>query len=167
MTDILPAEDCRATEVGMPSGVSSRPALAAAIVVVLLAGIAVAVVQPGDLGGDGALDAAGPTTTTTVPSGAPAPEPGGTETPESTVPAPAPTAGGDGPAITPAPPIPTTTPVPGAPAPTTTAPASGSDPRGESQPRPTLADTGGSDVLAPLAAALLLAGTLGRRASRP
>lgn len=143
---------------------SARPALAAAIIVVLLAGIAVAVIQPGDLGGDGELDAAGPTTTTTGLSGAPAPEPGGTETPDPT--APAPTGGGDGPATTAAPPVPTTTPVPGAPAPTTTAPAPGSDPAGESQPRPTLAHTGGSDVLAPLAAALLLAGTLGRRALR-
>lgn len=145
-----------------------RPVLAGTIVAVLVAGIAVAVVRPGDLGGDGRTDAAAPTTTT--PADRPTPEPEGTDVPRTTTPAGSGVDGAGG-TVAPTPSsVPTTAPA----VPTTSSPAPFDSPAPapadgrtrDSQRPPTLADTGGSPVLAPLAVALLVAGSVGRHGLR-
>jgi hypothetical protein len=140
---------------GMASAVNAaRPVLAGTIVAVLVVGIAVAVIRPGDLGGDGGLDAAGPATSTTLAGDSdPVPPPEGSADPGATAPA------------SEVPTLPTTVPVvPGsAPAPD---PAPVAGPTGELGSPPTLAHTGGADGLAPLAVALLLAGAGAWRATR-
>lgn len=144
----------------MPCGVNPRPVLAGTIVAVLAAGIAVAVVRPGDLGDGGGLDdAARPTTT--APAGDPAPGPQGTDEPATTAP------GGAGAGVAEG----TTTTAPADPgagggtATTAPSPAPAPAPAGDPERAPTLAHTGGSDELAPLAVALLLAAAVARRAA--
>jgi hypothetical protein len=171
---------------GMASAVNAaRPVLAGTIVAVLVAGIAVAVIRPGDLGGDGGLDAAGPATSTTLAGDSdPVPPPEGSADPETTAPPDANSGDSPTPAPTPAPttaPAPTTPPASEVPTVPTTVPAvPGSapapspapdpppvaGPTGELGSPPTLAHTGRADGLAPLAVALLLAGAGAWRATR-
>ena len=164
----------------MPLRVNPIPVLAGTIVAVLVAGTVLVIVRPGDLGGEGRSDATGPTTT--APVGQAAPDPQATDVPRTTTPSGSTSDDASGTATTAPSPVPTTGPVPGPPTtapaspptPTTTAPVPdgspaptpGSDPSGGSQAPPILAHTGGSDVLAPLAVVLLLAGTAGRLALR-
>lgn len=149
---------------------NARAPLAAAIVAVLGAGVALAVIRPGDLATDEPTLAQGPTTSTTTspsttttgrpPAEAPGVEPGTgpgagsppetTGTTATTRPAPAPT-----------PPEPTTT------APTTTAPPTppaSTAPPGDAGP-PQLARTGDPPLGAGLGLALVVAAGVARWAS--
>jgi hypothetical protein len=142
--------------------VNARPPLAAAIVAVLGAGVALAVIRPGDLATDEQTLAQGPTTTTTPPLST-------TTTTTSRPPTPPPAAepgtgpgAGSTPETTAA--TPTTRPTP---APTTTAapppPASTTLPGDAGPPR--LAHTGDPPLGAPLGLALVVAAGAARWAS--
>lgn len=141
-----------------PRTVKARFPLAAAVVIVLAAGVALAVVRPGDLAGEDGTAAPGPgtaTSTTTTTASSAAPSPGadpGTEPATTTTTTLAST--------TTSPSASTTTTRP-APEPTDT---TGSGDPGGGPPR--LADTGGQGALVPLGLVLLLA-ALAARGSAP